>query len=82
MSLKTKPTTNWPRNPDKPSPFDPLDSELPCLTLNSPITDYVKWLKYAQEELVHSNHNSDVVNGEPHANAKHVSGETPDKCDS
>jgi hypothetical protein len=60
MSLKTKPTTNWPRNPDKPSPFDPLDSELPCLTLNSPITDYVKWLKYAQEELVHSNHNSDV----------------------
>jgi hypothetical protein len=60
MSAMVKPTASQPRNPHKQSLFNPLDSQLPLLTADSPVTDYLPWLQYAQEELDRSGINSDV----------------------
>lgn len=60
MPFTASPTANQPRNPNKPSPFNPLDSQLPLLTADSPVTDYLPWLQYAQEELDRSGINSDI----------------------
>ena len=49
-----------PRDPDKPSPFDPRNSGLPPLNPSSPTGDYIHWLKYAQDELDRSGLNSAV----------------------
>ena len=61
MPSTAKPTASLPRNPHKPSPFNPLDSQLPLLTADSPVTDYLPWLQYAQEELDRSGINSNVM---------------------
>ena len=60
MPPEPRSPSGQPRDPDKPSPFDPRNSGLPPLNLSSPTEDYLHWLKYAQDELDRSGLNSAV----------------------